>query len=189
MRLGLLSALGVALVGGAVTQWRTLSGQQRVGERPVWAVEGEAASSAGRDVDATGAPDGAVTPLWPVAPALMLVDMRASARWTPALTPAEAHCARAIDGAHAYNRAGTVAAFSAALAADPEVKPANLAGFWEMPAGGHADLARAYLRFGRRLDARSVLTVAALAFGPNRELELLQRELAEDDWREAERPA
>ena len=52
-------------------------------------------------------------------------------------------------------------------------------GFWEMPPGGHADLACAYLRRDRPLDARSVLTVARLTFERDRELETLQREIAD----------
>jgi hypothetical protein len=189
VRIGLLGALGLALVGGAVTQCRTISRQGRAGEPLAWmAVEEGALPGADHGASAVEAPAGSggeVTPLWPVAPALRLVDTRDDAGWASAQTPAEAQCTRAINAAHAYNRSGTVAAFIAALAADPDVKPSNLAGFWEMPSGGHADLARAYLRFGRRLDTRSVLTVAAMTFGPNRELESLQSELAGDDARQA----
>jgi hypothetical protein len=85
-------------------------------------------------------------------------------------------CARAVAAAFVYDRAGTVAAFVAALAADPDLQPAATPGYWEMPSTGHADLARAYLQLGRPLDARPVLTVALLSFEHNRELETLLRE-------------
>lgn len=84
---------------------------------------------------------------------------------------ATASCARAVAAAFVYNRAATLAAFATAIGLDPDVNPAAAPGFWEMPASGHADLARAYLRHGRQLDARSVLTVALLTFRHNRELE------------------
>jgi hypothetical protein len=97
----------------------------------------------------------------------------------PALpSPAEERCARAIAAAHRYDRRTTVAAFRSALSAEPEAKPSSLPGFWEMPSGGHADLARVYLERGQVLDARSVLTVAMMLFPHNRELELLAREAA-----------
>ena len=95
---------------------------------------------------------------------------------TPAASRARAQCARAIAAAFSYDRAGTVAAFTTALTSDPGVKPTTTPGFWDLPSTGHADLARAYLRCGRPLDARSVLTVALLSFRHNRELETLLRE-------------
>lgn len=91
---------------------------------------------------------------------------------------AQEWCAQAVEAAFAYDRDGTIAAFGAALDLDPEARPTATAGYWEMPSSGHADLARVYLRRGRPLDARSVLTVALLASGPNRELETLLRESA-----------
>lgn len=97
-------------------------------------------------------------------------QQRAPARVT---SPADEHCAQAVATACVYNRAATVRSFLAALGSDPAVRPALAPGFWEMPSSGHADLARAYLRCGRALDARSVLTIALLTFGHNRELETL----------------
>ncbi|HET8631994.1 MAG TPA: hypothetical protein VFL91_31595 [Thermomicrobiales bacterium] len=90
--------------------------------------------------------------------------------------PALACCARAVAAAHAYDRRATLDAFLAALAHDPGVRPSQAPGFWEMPSGGHADLARAYLQCGRPRDARTVLTVASLTFPHQRELEALARE-------------
>lgn len=98
------------------------------------------------------------------------------ARPAPLLTPAEEDCARAIMAAHRYDRRGTLTAFSRALDNDPAAKPSALPGFWEMPASGHADLARAYLRRGQRLDARTVLSLALLTFPHNRELAALMQE-------------
>jgi hypothetical protein len=95
-------------------------------------------------------------------------------------SPAEERCAKAIAAAHRYDRRATVAAFRSALASDPAAKPSALPGFWEMPSGGHADLARVYLERRQGLDARSVLTVAMMLFPHNRELEVLAREAAVD---------
>jgi hypothetical protein len=97
-------------------------------------------------------------------------------RQAPVLTPAEEDCARAIKAAHRYDRHATLSAFANALNDDPGVKPSALPGFWEMPPSGHADLARAYLRRGDRLDARTVLSLALLTFPHNRELATLLRE-------------
>ena len=104
----------------------------------------------------------------------------------PRLTRAEERCADAIAAAYRYDRPGTLSAFGAALDADPTLKPSALPDFWEMPAGGHADLARAYLRREQRLDARSVVTMALLTFPHNRELTALLREI--DPYR-LDRPA
>jgi hypothetical protein len=104
----------------------------------------------------------------------------------PRLTRAERYCADAIAAAYRYDRPGTLAAFGEALDADPALKPSLLPDFWEMPAGGHADLAIAYLQREQRLDARSVVTMALLTFPHNRELSALLREI--DPYR-LDRPA
>ncbi len=101
-------------------------------------------------------------------------------------THAEGCCAHAIAAAYRYDRPATLAAFGAALDADPILKPSALPDFWEMPAGGHADLAVAYLQREQRLDARSVVTLALLTFPHNRELSALLREI--DPYR-LDRPA
>ena len=104
----------------------------------------------------------------------------------PRLSGAEGRCAHAIAAAYRYDRPGTLAAFGEALDADPILKPSALPDFWEMPAGGHADLALAYLQREQRLDARSVVTMALLTFPHNRELTALLREI--DPYR-LDRPA
>lgn len=96
---------------------------------------------------------------------------------TPRLTPAEEHGAHAIAAAFRYDRRATLAAFMDALDLDPTLKPSLLSDFWEMPAGGHADLATAYLKRAQPLDARSVVTLALLTFPHNRELTTLLREI------------
>ncbi len=101
-------------------------------------------------------------------------------------THAEGRCAHAIAAAYRYDRPATLAAFGTALDADPTLKPSALPDFWEMPAGGHADLAVAYLQREQRLDARSVVTLALLTFPHNRELSALLREI--DPYR-LDRPA
>jgi len=104
----------------------------------------------------------------------------------PRLSRAEERCAHAIVAAYRYDRPGTLAAFGEALDADPTLKPSALPDFWEMPAGGHADLALAYLQREQRLDARSIVTMALLTFPHNRELTALLREI--DPYR-LDRPA
>jgi len=104
----------------------------------------------------------------------------------PRLSRAEERCAHAIVAAYRYDRPGTLAAFGEALDADPTLKPSALPDFWEMPAGGHADLALAYLQRKQRLDARSIVTMALLTFPHNRELIALLREI--DPYR-LDRPA
>jgi len=104
----------------------------------------------------------------------------------PLLSRAEGRCAHAIAAAYRYDRPGTLTAFGEALDADPTLKPSALPDFWEMPAGGHADLALAYLQREHRLDARSVVTMALLTFPHNRELTALLREI--DPYR-LDRPA
>ena len=99
-------------------------------------------------------------------------------------TWAEQQCARAIAAAFAYDRAATLSAFLNAVESDPDVRPTATPGYWEMPPGGHADLARAYLRCGRPLDARTVLAVALLTFPRDPEL----RALLDDAARQVDRP-
>lgn len=89
-----------------------------------------------------------------------------------------AACTRAVQAAHRYDRDTTRRNFAQALRTDAGVNPSGVSGFWDMPSSGHADLARAYLGLDRRLDARSVLTVALITFRHNRELEALMRETA-----------
>lgn len=174
LRLALVVALGLALACGAAAQYRSIAGDRggatpvarlamthRGFRPPAWrgvAFASEHGGSAERagDAETQGCPGAA--PRRPGAP--------------------REDCARAVAAAFVYDRAGTVAAFVAALAADPDLQPAATPGYWEMPSTGHADLARAYLQLGRPLDARPVLTVALLSFEHNRELETLLRETA-----------
>jgi D-alanyl-D-alanine carboxypeptidase (penicillin-binding protein 5/6) len=92
--------------------------------------------------------------------------------------PACRACAAAIAAACNGDRRGTRAAFSAAFAAAAAVDPAATPGFWAMPAQGHADLARVYLRCGQVAEARTVLKAALLAFPRQRELTDLLRATA-----------
>lgn len=94
-------------------------------------------------------------------------------------------CARAVEAARRYDRNTTRRNFALALRSNAEVNPGGVNGFWDMPSSGHADLARAYLDLDRRLDARTVLTVALITFRHNRELEALLRESRATDGRDA----
>lgn len=165
LRFGLLGFVGIALAGGAYAQYQSLATLRRGGvsapppHRPP--VAGGPPRGATQAAPSPGAPHRVAPPAGP---------RRSSA---------EEHCARAIAAAHRYDRHTTRAAFSSAIVCDPEVKPSLLPGFWDLPSGGHADLARAYLERGQHLDARSVLTFAIMLFPHNRELEALAREA---DW-------
>lgn len=181
LRLALLCFVGLALAGGAYKQYQTISATRRGAQRGMQSPRTRAAARAGGSTVArpAAAPREAVPLEMPrgVAPARQAPPLRAVAA-VP--TPAEERCARAIAAAHQYDRRTTIAAFRSALASDPNAKPSALPGFWEMPSGGHADLARVYLERRQGLDARSVLTVAMMLFPHNRELELLAREAEVD---------
>lgn len=203
LRFGLLGLLGIALSGGAVVQYRSSATAPPYQPRPrrqrATPPTPPVAEAQANTVETT--PDPA--PLrfaFPSPPPATVVDWRSPADapialapyrqqrdafisrsqpQTPAtLSPAEEACARAVAAAHRYDRQGARDEFAAALALDPAVKPSASATFWEIPSGGHADLAQAYLLRGQTLDARSVVTMALLTFPHNRELEALLRELA-----------
>lgn len=181
LRLALLCFVGLALAGGAYKQYQTISATRRDAPRGGQPSRTRpAARAGGAAVERPTAATREAVPLeMPrgVAPARQAPPLRAVAA---APTPAEERCARAIAAAHQYDRRTTLAAFRSALASDPNAKPSALPGFWEMPSGGHADLARVYLERRQGLDARSVLTVAMMLFPHNRELELLAREAEVD---------
>ena len=176
LRFGLLCFVGLALAGGAYKQYQTVSTARRgrtVSRRPQ-------SASARPDTRNVAAPAVPVPMAAPPAEANARPGLRAVAAAPLGPSPAEERCAKAIAAAHRYDRRATVAAFRSALASDPAAKPSALPGFWEMPSGGHADLARVYLERRQGLDARSVLTVAMMLFPHNRELEMLAREAAVD---------
>jgi hypothetical protein len=186
LRLGLLCFVGLALAGGAYTQYQAVGAARRGRNgvrRPEAAPARPGARSGGSPVSAGGqrGHDRALSPVPPAEPAARpSVPLQAASPVAAVPTAAEERCARAIAAAHRYDRRTTLAAFRSALSCDPDAKPSALPGFWEMPSGGHADLARAYLERGQTLDARSVLTVATMLFPHNRELEMLVREAAMD---------
>ena len=167
VRFGLLGFVGLALAGGAYAQYQSLV-----------ALRGGGAASRGRT-----RPTGRVTAPTPAVeqtdvPAPPPVQLRALPSHDDRQALAEEYCAQAIAAANRYDRRTSRAAFASALATYPEVKPSNLPGFWDLPSSGHVDLARAYLDRGQILDARSVLTFAAMLFPHNRDLEALMREAA-----------
>ncbi len=176
LRFALLCFVGLALAGGAYKQYQSISIARRgrtVSRRPqASAMRPAARRDEGREAVAPVATLSAVPNTRPA--------LRAVAAESLGPSPAEERCAKAIAAAHRYDRRATVAAFRSALASDPAAKPSALPGFWEMPSGGHADLARVYLERRQGLDARSVLTVAMMLFPHNRELEVLAREAAVD---------
>ncbi len=203
LRFGLLGLLGLALGGGAVAQWRSSAAAPPYCPTPRRKNAAPRAASVAEANPSTPEPEvaPATTRLtFPTPPPAHVVDWRRPGtapiarapdrrqrddlfgqlppREVPTPSPAEVACARAVAAANRYDRHTARESFAAALALDTAVKPSTVAAFWEMPAGGHADLARAYLGQGQTLDARSVVTLALLTFPHNRELEALLRELA-----------
>jgi hypothetical protein len=201
LRVGLLCFVGVVLAGGVYAQYQALAmlrrGRPSTGRARQLAAPNEAEGPdrprESRSPAAAATPGTDRTRLQPAAPPRTAVpsDVAAlrpvrQADWSAADAPptraaeprdlAEQDCLRAIAAACQYDRHTTIAAFRSALARNPEVKPSSLPGFWDMPAGGHADLARAYLLRGQHLDARSILTVAMMLSPHNRDLEALERE-------------
>lgn len=185
LRLALVAALALALAGGVVVQWHQSGDGRRTtphhprpaggGRQPKGDNGNRRGARPGGEPGRIGAAPVASAPQGPGEGRRDEGPGPAVGGAMPALSPAQAQCTRAVAAAFSYDRVGTVAAFTAALTSDPGVKPTATPSFWDLPSTGHADLARAYLRCGRPLDARSVLTVALLSFRHNRELETLLR--------------
>jgi hypothetical protein len=204
LRLSLVAMLTLALGCGVVAQYQT-GGTRRRGARRVdhlRLVQPETDEAAGvvRGAVPRNRPTGRADRDWPVTStppsfAGSHADHRTLGSGAPRVsaagtsprrqTWAEEQCARAVAAAFAYDRAATLSAFLNAVESDPAVRPTATPGYWEMPPGGHADLARAYLRSGRPLDARTVLTVALLTFPRDPELRALLDDAAR--WLEAPR--
>ncbi|HEY8599936.1 MAG TPA: hypothetical protein VIL85_15975 [Thermomicrobiales bacterium] len=206
LRLGLVGLLGLALVGGAVVQYRSSDNAPPYQPKPrkpkvPKVVVAPTVTVATAPAAAFPTPTPYLSSSLPTPVPPTVVQWRAStpapttlesyrrqrdgvtspsAREAPVLSPAEEACARAVAAAHRYDRHSAVENFTTALTLDPTVKPSVVANFWEMPAGGHADLAQAYIERGQRVDARSVVTMALMTFPHNRELAILLHELNAD---------
>ncbi len=203
LRLSLVAMLTLALGCGVVAQYQT-GGTRRRGARRADHLrlvqpEPDEAADAIRGAVPRTRPTGRADRDWPATSAppcfagsradhrtLTSGAQQVSAAGTspPRQTWAEQQCARAVAAAFAYDRAATLSAFLNAVESDPEARPTATPGYWEMPPGGHADLARAYLRCERPLDARTVLTVALLTFPRDPEL----RALLDDAARQVDHP-
>jgi hypothetical protein len=206
LRMGLVGLLGLALVGGAVVQYRSSDDAPPYQPKPrkpkvPKVVVAPTVPVAAAPAAASPTPTPYLSGPLPTPVPTTVVQWRTStpppttlesyrrhrdvvtpppAREVPILSPAEEACARAVAAAHRYDRHTTVENFTAALTIDLAVKPSVVANFWEMPAGGHADLAQAYIEHGQRVDARSVVTMALMTFPHNRELTLILHELNDD---------
>ena len=192
LRLSLVAMLTLALGCGVVAQYQT-GGTRRRGARQADHLrlvppEPDEADDALRGAVPHTDPSGRADRDWPATGAppsfagsgadrrgLTTASQRGSAAGPSPRrqTWAEQQCARAVAAALAYDRAATLSAFLNAVESYPDVRPTTTPGYWELPPGGHADLARAYLRCGRPLDARTVLTVALLTFPRDPELRAL----------------
>ncbi len=190
LRFGLLALLGLALSSGAIVQYRSTATAPPYQPKPrppkqqrqtTTAISPEPASPAGplhgADQPAPQIVDPSKLPDAPILLANFRQDRPVAPPPIPR-SPAEQACEQAIAAAQRYDRRTTLAQFNDALTYDPAVKPSTVTNFWEMPSGGHVDLALAYLHQGLPLDARSVITMALLIFPHNRELEALLREIA-----------
>ncbi len=206
LRLGLVGILGLALVGGAMVQYRSSDDAPPYQPKPrkpkaPKVLIAPAIPTDTAHVIASPAPAPYLSTPLPAPVPTTVVQWRAStpppttlesyrrqrgvvtappAREIPILSPAEEACARAVAAAHRYDRQTTLGNFITALTIDPAVKPSVVENFWEMPSSGHAALAQAYIERGQRVDARSVVTMALMTFPHNRELEVILHELNAD---------
>ncbi len=206
LRVGLVGLLGLALVGGALVQYRSSDDAPPYQPKPrkpkvQKVVVAPIAPTTTAPAAASPVPAPYLSTPLPTPVPAMVVEWRTSAplpttlesyrrqrggvtpppaREVPVLSPAEEACALAVAAAHRYDRHITVENFIAALRIDPAVKPSVVENFWEMPSGGHADLAQAYIARGQRVDARSVVAMALMTFPHNRELAIILQELNAD---------
>lgn len=77
---------------------------------------------------------------------------------------ARAYALQAIRQARGGNREAARKAFYNAVSLEPKLEWGALSGFWELPATSYADLATALIERGHLMPARTMLTVAALAY-------------------------
>lgn len=98
-----------------------------------------------------------------------------------AFDPAAKVAQRAVRAARRGDVPAAEAGFTEALRIDPTYDLSRTPEFWTIPAAGVIAAARAYQRVGRVRDARTLLTVAELSFGP---LPAIQRALSDlrPDW-------
>lgn len=191
LRFALTGGLAVVVVGALVAgnHRRQLTGFIRmapVSARPLVPVDTPGTEPAHTGARMPHALASTTGPLWPPRPSVYAPSTAARDHHKRAAEAdifergpagdAIAACARAVAAAHRYDRDTTRRNFAQALKIVAGVNPGGVSGFWDMPSSGHADLARAYLGLNRRLDARTVLTVALITFRHNRELEALMRD-------------
>lgn len=79
------------------------------------------------------------------------------------LEVARAYALRAVRQAAMGDRDAARQAFRRAVALDPKLQWGTIGGFWDLPPASYLDLAHAMIETGHPADARSMLTVAALA--------------------------
>ncbi len=90
---------------------------------------------------------------------------------------ARAYALRAIRQAQSGDRISSCEAFRRAAALEPKLDWGMLGGFWELPASSYADLARALIEAGNPRSARTMLTVAALAYPRHPDLVAVEKQL------------
>ena len=83
---------------------------------------------------------------------------------------ARTHAVRAIRLSRGGNRAAAYEAFAQVVGLDPAFDWGGASGFWELPVAAYADLAMVLLDAGCEAEARTLITVASLAYPNHREL-------------------
>jgi len=89
-------------------------------------------------------------------------------------TVARAYALRAVRQARGGKRGEAQQAFAHVVALEPRLEWGTIPGFWEIPVAAYADLATALIEAGHPTEARTMLTVASLAYPGHREIRAVE---------------
>lgn len=89
-------------------------------------------------------------------------------------TLARAYALRAVRQARGGKRGEAQQAFAQVVALEPRLEWGTIPGFWEAPVSAYADLATALIEADCPTEARTMLTVASLAYPGHRELRAVE---------------
>lgn len=90
------------------------------------------------------------------------------------VTVAHSYALRAVRQARAGKRVEARQAFAQVLALEPRLEWGTILGFWELPVTAYADLATVMIEAGYPMEARTMLTIASLAYPGHTEIRIAQ---------------